>query len=60
MSIVNEYLADIAIRDGDSLVNSRRDLRSARRINFPIVIGARRFDNQSEYDEALHDFLNSN
>jgi len=34
--------------------------RPATEKTFPCVIGSRRFETQEEYDEALHDFLNSN
>ena len=59
MSIVNEYLSHLNLR-GASVWDARRNLRPARAMQFPCVIGSRRFDSQSEYDEALSEFLNSN
>lgn len=59
MSIVNEYLSHLNLR-GASVWDARRNLRPARAMQFPCIIGSRRFDSQSEYDEAMAEFLNSN
>ena len=59
MSIVNEYLSHLPLR-GASVCDARRELRPARTMQFPCVIHGRRFDSQSEYDDAMSDFLNGN
>ena len=59
MSIVNEYLSHLNLRGAD-VWSARRELRPARTIQFPCVIHGRQFDSQSEYDDAMADFLHGN
>lgn len=54
----NPYV-DYAVEKGYTAAEARQTARRMVR-TFPCTIGARTFQTQEEYDEALADFLNGN
>lgn len=58
MTTNNSYV-DYAVEKGYTAAEARQTARKMVR-TFPCTIGARTFQTQEEYDEALADFLNGN
>lgn len=58
MTTNNPYV-DYAVEKGYTAAEARQTARRMVR-TFPCTIGARTFQTQEEYDEALADFLNGN
>lgn len=58
MTTNNPYV-DYAVEKGYTAAEARQTARKMVR-TFPCTIGARTFQTQEEYDEALADFLNGN
>ncbi len=56
----NEMIAQIAEMEGVRPFDVRRELRPAATKQFPLTIHGRTFETQSEYDEAIAEFLNGN
>ena len=58
MSFVNDYLGELASRDGSTVSELRRSMRCV-----PITDAQARdrgYSSAEEYADALHEFLNSN
>lgn len=58
MTTNNPYV-EYAVEKGYTAAEARQTARKMVR-TFPCTIGARTFQTQEEYDEALADFLNGN
>ena len=57
MSFVYDYLSELAARDGSTVSELRRSMRPA--VITDESAQARGYATASEYEEALHEFLNS-